>query len=246
MSIRNHDSHPIGAHLHMQYQRCVGPHRHDAIIRRWVTDPALAGLRIDDIIKLCSQATVDQNPVIAALLRLHQHGDIDATTVLLIVLHPIAVKVAVSSHGGDRDHLSTIWAAVAHLLATVDPDADTTDADGDQRPFLAYLASRLRASRRALDPGGRSQTHRQTITCLDPLRINGEISDPQIPDVADHALVLVELGRLANAVTTGQIRRDRWQQLVEHRVHERAASSTDRVRTMRTSRRLAHLVNHAA
>ena len=64
------------------------------------------------------------------------------------------------------------------------------------------------------------------------------------------ALARIELDRISEAVTLGQIPRSRWDELVAHRVRrercDTEVAGRTRVAVHRTATRLAHLVDHAA
>ncbi|MEM1334383.1 MAG: hypothetical protein AAGG08_13105, partial [Actinomycetota bacterium] len=119
---------------------------------------------------------------------------------------------------------------------------------------------RLTASRNTIDPDARRWIARRQRKML-----LGGIIPPEDPTtyvfdlkvgtthhaaVEDQALARVELDRIAEAVTSGQIPQSRWDELVAHRVR-RERCDTDvagrtRVAVHRTATRLAHLVDHAA
>ncbi|WP_420451742.1 hypothetical protein [Ilumatobacter sp.] len=252
----------ITAHLEQRFGRCNSPRRRNQILDRWAAIPALAGRTPTEIIDICAQPGVEQNPVVAALVRLHQDVDDDATTILMTALRPILLASAgtrcpshVDDHTVDSD-----WAALAHVLATVDPTIEPTDRDGQPVAFISYLGYRLGLSRRQLDPAARRWiTRRQrnmvlgaTIPPRDPTTYEFDLQagTTHASAVEDGALARIELDRIATAVSSGQIPRSRWDQLVAHRVHELTrpddTPGRTRVAVHRTATRLAWLVDHAA
>lgn len=249
MTIRHAAQHPIHHLLDHQYRRCLTPTRHARIRTRWANEPALAGLAIPSILDTCAEATVDQNPIVRALLRLHQHGDSDATTVLMVALRPSVARVA-QTFGAHRlrdDAYSTLWAAAGHLLATTDPDVDPRNDAGAPRVLLSHLATRLRASYRLLDTDDRNQNRRYrrgqlpTIVTLDP-----GIHDAAVGNVENQAIARCELRRVADAVNNGVIGHARWRQLVHHRLTNRPSTPAIRVGAHRAASQLAVLVGHEA
>ena len=231
------------------------------MMTRWATIPGLAGLAPDDIIDICSRPTTDQNPVVAALIELHQTGDLDATTVLMTVLRPMVIASAMKRRGRhlDDEVLDNDWAAVAHTVGTIDPHRKPTDSEGKPEVFLAHLGKRIGLSRRRLDPTTqRWLIRRQRGTgprfiLFHPDATSGEFEvrgDPTVETgVEDEVLARIELDRIARVVASGQIPRSRWEQLVAHRVDEHpdtVATGRTRVAVHRTAHRLAQLVDHAA
>lgn len=249
MTIRHPAQHPIHQILDHQYRRCLAPTRHSRIRTRWADEPALAGLSIPAIIDTCADATVDQNPIVRALLRLHQHGDADATTMLMVALRPSVSRVAqsFSAHRHQDDAYSTLWAAAGHLLATTDAELDPRDEAGEPRVLLSFLATRLRASYRLLDTDDRNQNRRYrrgqlpTIVALDP-----GVHDTAGGNVENQAVAMYELHRVADAVNNGVIGQARWKQLVHHRLSTQPSTPAIRVGAHRAASQLAVLVGHEA
>lgn len=250
----------ITARLEQHYQRCNSPRRRAQVMTRWATIPALAGLSPDDIIDICERPTIDQNPVVAALIGLHQNGDHDATTVLMTVLRPMVLATAVKRCGRRIDDaVDNDWAAVGHMLGSIDADSEPLDANGQPDVFLTHLGKRLGLSRRRLDPPAQRWLIRRQrgtgpkFVLSHPGAISGEFEIRGGPttdtSVEDEVLARIELDRIARVVATGQIPRSRWNQLVAHRVSphpETVASGQTRVAVHRTAHRLARLVDHAA
>lgn len=245
----------ISQQLERQLARCCSPRRHATITARWATEhPALDGLSIDDIRACCRRKTPEQNPIVAALISLHQHGDTDASTVLMTVCEPLIVKIAHqtrrTSTTGD-DHLDAMWAALGHTLAVIDPDAVV---DVDTNACLVNIATWVSACRRQLCANERqhyrSGRHLRTVelsaAILDSPHC-GLSSDPH--GVEDETIRRLELADIARAVRDGVIDRDDWNDLVEHRISKTTPTTLparDRVAIHRTGRRLARLVDHAA
>lgn len=249
MAIHHPHTHPIHQQLDRQYRRCLAPSRHARIKRRWSTDPALNDLGIDEMLDICTTPDERQNPIVRALIRRHQADDTDATTVLLIALLPSLTRIEATMSERHRrdDAYSALWAAAGHLLATIDPDHEPRNTSGRRRPLIADLATRLRDSRRTLEPEWRNQCRRNrrngypVIVSLDTSRIQITVRDfePQV-------FAAMELERVAHAVTTEQLPRRRWLQLVEHRFGDTPRSTTLRVGAHRATTQLAHLVGHEA
>lgn len=251
----------ITARLEQHYRRCNSPRRRTRIMTRWADIDALAGLAPDEIVDICSRPTTDQNPVVAALIALHQHGDVDATTVLMTVLRPMVLAAAktrrkghINSHVIDND-----WAATAHTIGTTDPTIEPVDADGHPVVFLTYLGNQIGYSRRRFDPAAqrwlarRQRGTKPTLALLqhDSSSDGADTEGSSTSDTAveDAALARIELDRIATVVTTGQLPRSRWDQLVAHRIDHQPdtiASTTTRVAVHRTANQLARLVDHAA
>lgn len=252
---------PVPSHLtrllDQQFEHLQQHHRRQRLLRRWAHDSALAELTPDDIVELCGQATVDQNPVVAALLRQHQNGDPDAGIVLLTVIRPMLKSVVQYRHGRITDALiDNYWAAASHLIGAIDPDQPPVDRDGQPVAFITHVGNRLCQHVRDLDPAARRWSDRrrrgEPVIPLDITRRSSELLDHDSSQIGstveDIAIARVELTRVADAVRTGSISADRWHQLVEHRlgVSTSRATGADRVAVHRTATRLAGLVGHAA
>lgn len=250
----------ITTQLEQRLARCNSPRRRTQIITRWATNPALAGHTPSDIVDICHRPTTDQNPVVAALLALHQHGDDDATTILMAALRPMVLAAAAIRRAGPiRDNtLDNDWVAVAHVLATVDPTVEPTDSDGQPAVFFAFLGQQIGRSRRTFDPAARRWLVRHqrgmplggTVPPHDPTTYEFDLraGTTSASAVEDGAIALIELRRIAHVVASGQIQRSRWEQLVAHRIGDPrgAPPAGTRVAVHRTATRLAYLVDHAA
>lgn len=253
----------ITTRLEQRFARCDSPRRRQQIVARWADIAALAGRTPGDIIGLCEQRSIEQNPVVAALIALHQSGDDDATTVLMTALRPMLLASAGTRCTGhlNDDELDQDWAAVAHVLATIDPAIEPTDSDGQPMVLIAHLGQQIGLSRRKLDPAARRWMVRRqrnlilgpTIPPRDPTTYEFDLQagSTHNSSVEDGALARIELDRIAAVVSSGQIPRSRWDQLVAHRVHELHHNDDDtpgrtRVAVHRTATRLAWLVDHAA
>lgn len=249
MAIHHPHNHPIHEQLDRQYDRCLAPSRHSRIKQRWSTEPALAGLGIDEILDICATPTDAQNPVVRALIARHQDDDTDATTILLIALLPSLTRIESTFTPRQRrdDAYSALWAAAGHLLATVDPEYEPTSANGCPRALISHLATRLRSSKRSLEPEHRNLCRRYqrdglpTVVSLDASRI-----DPAARDFESQVFARLELERLAFIVDTGQISRHQWNQLLKHRLGDVPRSNALRINAHRTTAQLAHLVGHEA
>jgi hypothetical protein len=250
----------ITTQLEQRLARCNSPRRRTQIMTRWATNPALAGHTPSDIVDICHRPTTDQNPVVAALLALHQNGDDDATTILMAALRPMVLAAAAVRRAGPiRDNtLDNDWVAVAHVLATVDPTVEPTDSDGQPAVFFAFLGQQIGRSRRTFDPAARRWLVRHqrgmplggTVPPHDPTTYEFDLraGTTSASAVEDGAIALIELRRIAHVVASGQIQRSRWEQLVAHRIGDPrgAPPAGTRVAVHRTTRRLAYLVDHAA
>ncbi len=234
----------ISTQLERQLERCRSPHRHRTITARWAgTKPALAGLSIDDILTCCEAGSTDQNPIIAALIELHQAGDSDASTVLMSACAPMVGAAARKTSTGrvPAATIDTTWAALAHVLATINPDTATDPHDADEEILLRVIGLRFGRCRGRLGRGERQFNRHEHVGAL-PERAGHS-------DVEDSAIANVELDRIAAAVNHGVVPADRWQQLVARRLnanHTAPASPRERVAIHRTARQLARLVDHVA
>ena len=85
-------------------------------------------------------ADAANNPVVADLLRAHQAGDTDATTVLLCAFIPYVCRDPALTVGPDR--IADRWAALGRLLAITDPSCG--DRPDEHRSFLLVLVGRMR------------------------------------------------------------------------------------------------------
>lgn len=250
----------ITTRLEADFRRCYSPRRRTRLMTRWADTRALSGLTPTDIIDICEAATFDQNPIVEALIRLHQDGDEDASTVLMTALRPIVIG-AIRRRGSvvSHDVLDNDWAAVAHTLATINPSEPPVDCEGRPLLYLNYLGNRISHSRRKIDPATRRWlARRQRDAAVTQPLIEADLASDDSETrqcstsatcVEDHAIARVELDRIARAVATGQLPRSRWEELVDHRIiRERntVASGRTRVAVHRTANRLALLVDHAA
>ncbi len=252
----------VTIHLQRRLQHCLAPRRHRTITNRWsAAHPAIAGIDIADMLDTCRRRTIDQNPILAALIALHQTGDDDATTVLLSACRPLFYGVVrhaqrcATTEGTSGTQTTNYWAALGHVLATIDP-TPPIDHRGRPKPFLEEIAGALFRTRRQFDASERRR-HRYNRSGGDNriIALTDEIVEEQhhrrwadeLHDVENHALCRIELSRIADAVRTGTVSLQRWQRLVDHRVTPLGASSpADRVAVHRTATKLAELVEHAA
>ena len=246
----------ITTQLERHFERLTRPHAQRRLLARWANDCDLAGRTPTDIIDLCEQATIDQNPVVAALLTRHQAGDPDAGIVLLTAMQPMVKSIIALRHSGglSRHVLDNYWSAVAHLIGTIDPTNPPHDRDGQPTLFVSYLGNLVYSHLRKLDPASRRFQDRKRegrlLVTVD-LNPNGHIhphhrTEPSA--VEDAAIARIELARLLEAVDHGDVTADRWQQLVEHRlgIAPTPRTASDRVAIHRTANRLAGIIGHAA
>ncbi|WP_373068708.1 hypothetical protein [Gemmatimonas sp.] len=227
---------------------------------RWATNTALTGHTPSDIVDICHRPTTDQNPVVAALITLHQNSDDDATTILMAALRPMVLAAATIRRPGPirNETIDNDWVAVAHVLATIDPTEEPTDSDGQPIVYFAFLGQQIGRSRRTFDPSARRWLVRHqrgmplggTVPPHDPTTYEFDLRAGTTPAsaVEDGAIAIIELRRIVHVVNSGQIPRSRWEQLVAHRISDPrgAPPAGTRVAVHRTAHRLAYLVDHAA
>ncbi len=252
---------PVPSHLTRlldeQFEHLERHHPRHRILDRWADDPALAGRTPHDVVALCAESTLEQNPVVSALLRRHQSGDPDAGTVLLRALRPMLKAVVEFRYPKITDDLiDNYWSAASHLIGATDPDLEPVERDGTPMPFITHLGNRLHQHTRDLDPAARRWRERcrrgDNAIPLDVTRRSHEIADHDTRQTAttveDAAIARLELTQVADAVRNGGIAADRWRQLVEHRLGATVAPATgaERVAVHRTATRLAGLIGHAA
>lgn len=252
-------SSPVSKQLERQLARCQSPRRHSAITTRWgEQQPALEGLSIDEIIDCCARCTTEQNPIVEALVVLHQAGDTDASTVLMTVCKPVIFKLAhmFHEHGLSYDHIDTMWAALGHALALIDPTDVVVDDDGNPKVFIAIIGSWVADCKRQISASDRRH-HRDgrhlrmvelSATIASDRNHRNRLWDDPHTNIENTVISRLELGEIADAVRRGDVAADKWQRLVEHRVTDSdvCASPSERVAIHRTGRRLARLVDHAA
>lgn len=245
--------------LERHFDRLGRHHPQRRLLARWANDPHLAGRTATDIIDLCRERSLDQNPVVAALLTRHQDGDADAGTVLLTAMQPMVKRVIALRHRVPLNTglLDNYWAAASHLIGSTSPTVEPVDRHGRPTPFISYLGDRLHHHLRRLDPEMRrhhDRVHTGRISIL-PAGFRSDDRAAIHPDshtsataVEDAAIARIELTRVRTAVEQGQITAERWQRLVEHRLGDTATvrSSGERVAVHRTGIRLADLIGHAA
>ena len=249
---------PLTRQLEQQYQHINRHHARERILERWADDPHLAGRTPAALIDLLERQTLEQNPVIATLLRRHQTGDPDAATILLTAMRPMLKCVVVHRHGaGMTDELmDNYWSAASHLIGAIDPTIRPIGRNGRPALFLSYLGDRLVAHLRQLDPEARRWHDRRKQGRLPiPVDLTPRPGSPletssrqTVRSVEDTVLARLELEHVAAAVGDGQIAADRWQQLLQHRlgVSPTPRPARERVAVHRTAHRLAEIVGHAA
>lgn len=252
-------SSPVSEQLQRQLARCRSPRRHSAITTRWGQQhAALEGLSIDEIIDCCARCTTEQNPIVGALVALHQAGDTDASTVLMTVCKPVIFKLAhmFHEHGLSCEHIDTMWAALGHALALIDPTDVVIDDDGNPKVFIAIIGSWVADCKRQLSAADRRH-HRDgrhlrmvelsAMTAANQNHPTRMWDDPH-SNIENTVISRLELAQIADAVRRGDVDADKWQRLLQHRVTDTGASTSpsDRVAIHRTGRRLARLVDHAA
>ena len=238
---------PIAASLDRRYRRCCQPRRHERTRQRWSTLPgARRPIHPRHPPHRRPPPTADHNPVLADLLRAHQAGDSDATTVLLCAFIPYVCRDPAITVGPDR--IADRWAALGRLLAITDP-ADA-DRPGEHRSFLHVLVGRMRrhATRLRYGPDRHvaAALPDRTSTVADS---HGALDGRHhtIPGaVEDQALARLDLQLIADHLRAGTIKPIRWQRLVDSHIY----GAHRPIRTLRRStahrRRLAVLTGHVA
>ena len=239
---------PIAANLDRRYRRCCQPRRHERTRQRWSSYPALAGRSLPDIRHTAAAADRRHNPVLADLLRAHQAGDSDATTVLLCAFIPYVCRDPAITVGPDR--IADRWAALARLLAITDP-ADI-DRVGEHRAFLHVLVGRMRrhatrlrydADRHVSSLGYDPDRHVDPRPDFDDVFERCHHTTPGA--VEDHALARLDLQIIADHLRAGTITPIRWRRLVDSHIYGHANRSARRS-VGRTIDRLAALTGHVA
>jgi hypothetical protein len=229
---------PIATALDDHYRSCCQPHRHQRTITRWTPYPGLAGRTIPEIRRQISTLAADHNDVLADLIRAHQAGDSDATTVLLAAFIPyVCSDPAIYVH---PDRVADRWAALAHQLAVVDPDEAHRL---DNRALSRVLLGRMRrdAARLRLNPDRCVTSTDGTVTELD--------TQPAAQTtVEEQALARIELAAIAAHLQAGTITPARWRRFVRYRIHgihgHHARSARGSI--FYTARQLAELTGHVA
>ena len=235
------DPDPVAAGLDRRYHSCCQPRRHQRIQQRWQDYPALAGRTIPDIRHTLTTPAAEHNALLADLLRAHQSGDGDATTVLLSAFIPYVCSDPAITVGPDR--IADRWAALGHLLATVDP-ADG-EQPGEQRPFLRVLVGRMRrhAGRLRYGPDPHVDRSRPADDRRDVDLVERHPTSPSV--VEDQALARIDLAVIASHLQAGTIKPFRWRRLVADRIHG-PIDRTRRSSVTHTARRLAVLTDRVA
>lgn len=250
--------------IEAQVARCRSPRHQRLIMDRWGRlHPAFNGLSIDEIHARCRRGTTAQNPLVGALIELHQAGDADASSVLLSLCKPIVhgltrISTKAASRRTNPGFYTTVsdtyWAGLGHVLATI-PSGTPTDPDGSEQVFLAYIGHLTSHRRRQHNASERrrlrfeTKVHGERVVQLTDaiLESHHVMQDVNRTPVEDSALRMIELNQIADVVRAGLIDADKWRQLLEHRVTTSPGSTgRDRVAAHRTARRLAELVDHAA
>jgi hypothetical protein len=241
-------SDPVTRQLAPLFACCRSSTRQRRIQSRWLRYPTLAGTSVDDVVAVLGDPNrPDHNAVCADLLRAHQHGDHDATVVLLVACRPLVLAVVQPRHGGDQ--FPRLWAAVAKALATTDPD----DVAAGPKPFLVTLIGRIRrdsrrqhqSQARALVPTGFEDT--SVAVQLDRVAARSSRSG-----VEDHAIARLFLRSIGDQLRQGALDAEHWQQLVRHSRLELdpaprgPSDSRLRMRILRLRRELADSVGYAA
>jgi hypothetical protein len=248
----------ITVQLERHYQYCNSPRRQHDLATRWADDPALGGLTPADMIDVCERGTLDQNPIVAALIRRHQHGDPDAGTIVLTAMRPMIKAVAHRRHGPrlTDDLLDSYWGAAGHLIGSVNPEVPPRNPAGHTVVFMTYLGNHLVTNLRQFDPAARRwHDRRQAGRAEVPVRFDQHDTiagldqrDRTVASVEHDVLARLELDEIAEVIEQGHISQDRWQQLLEHRlgISTTPTDARTRVAVHRTAHRLSNIIGHAA
>lgn len=227
--------HNVAEQIDQVWQRCCQPRHAARIARRWQRWPGLAGLDVTALRhRLAGTPTAEDNTVIVDLLRAHRSGDDDATCLLLAMFVPHVCSDPLLRINcrlvADR------WAAVGHLLATVDPDRLNVTGT---RPLWWILTGRMR----------RHATRYRDRTVLEAVDhdVICEDDEPTThPDsVARHVFARHDLRTIGTCLRDGDIRRRTWRRLIDHRLYDRP-DRDGRNSIRRTTRRLAVLTDRIA
>ena len=109
-----------------------------------------------DILEICGRPSTEQNPVVAALLRLHQTGDPDAGVVLLTVIRPMIKAVVRCRNGHLTDEvIDNYWSAASHLIGSTTPTGNHRRPRRLPDTFIRHLGNRLHQHARDLAPSER-------------------------------------------------------------------------------------------
>jgi hypothetical protein len=228
----------VAAHLRTAHTQLTRPSHWQRAQTRWAdTCPGLSAFTPDDFgARFTNPEHPGHTSTCVALLRLHQAGDTDATTLLLTAAAPIIGTLATRDYHTDRfDHL---WAATARLLATGDPDTYSAG-----RPFLVTFMGRLRrdAQRsRHAEERSRITTSFDAANDTRPSHVTPVFGPLQTTSVDDIIIARAELAAVLRHVRN-TARGDRWHELVEHAIHTQPLPIAVRVRIHRLRRRLLDL-----
>ena len=253
-AMRTHRQHPITRSFRLEYERCLAPSRRRRIEQRWTAEPALSGHAIEGIVDVFRRRQTNQNEILETLIRLHQDGDRDATTVLMVIIHPVVIASARRLNSDGQHRYDAAWAAAGHALATIDPTQARQRADHYGHPMLAHLGHRLRNSDWALNPSDRNHERRRMHPAATAVSVVS-LSDERTPEPVDSRHVdlearvhaIIELESVAAAVSNGDVTNEDWRFLIDHRFHRTtSASPRDRAHAYRTTRRLINLIGRAA
>jgi hypothetical protein len=233
----------VAVHLRTAHGQLTRSSRWHRTQTRWATASfSLASLSPEDFrTRFTDPNHLEHTPTCVELLRLHQAGDVDATTLLLTAIAPIVGSLAKRDHRPHRfDHL---WAAVARLLATAEPDSYINTG----RPFLVTFMGRLRRDlqrSRATEDRGMITTAATISTDAYGARITPAFGPRLVSSIDDIVIARSELAAVADYVRTSNSC-DRWNELVAHAVHAQPAPTAARVRIHRLLRQLVDVLDVA-
>jgi hypothetical protein len=232
----------VAAHLRTAHTHLTRPARWHRTQHRWATaSPPLATLNpVDFHDRFTDPRHPQHTATCVALLRLHQAGDTDATTLLLTAVAPIVGSVARHHDRANRfDHL---WAATARLLATGDPNSYLAVG----RPFLVTFMGRLR---RDAQRSRFAEDHSIIATTLNATGVEQPHGTPafgpRVPSTVEDAVIARgDLGTIADYLhtTTSGARRN---ELINHTIHAQPITPAGRVRVHRLRHQLRGLLDAA-
>ena len=198
---------------------------------RWAHLPELLGGDVDVLAaRLTSPSIEEQNPVFAALIRLHLAGDEDATTILLHGSIGL-VHRALPTNWRRCDHtVGSAWTTLALTLSDFsDADLDVYMARG--RPLMGVLYGRFR--RRLVRLAERERPSGESFESERLAVADGWGSDP-----AGRAIDLIEVARVTSAARSCGVTAEQWAMVVNIRVFGVPAAGRHRTMVTRACQRI--------
>lgn len=189
----------------MQRPRCARERR-----ERWSQLPELLGGDVEVLAdRLTSPVIREQNPVFAALVRLHLAGDADASTILLHGSTALFYR-ALPPHVRCREELvGTAWSILALTLSDFS-EADLDSYVARRRPLMGVLYGRLRP--RLIRLADRYPSGMETLELDRPIAAEGWGADPD-----EQAIEAVEVARVAAVARSCGVTAEQWAMVVDIR-----------------------------